>query len=452
MFYKYFRSALCVCALLQICAPLSAQNVETGSALGSQAESNQKEEPLKLAVVVGIDKYSPFSGVSPLNYAVADAKLLKDTLEGQGYSVLGLYDGEATVKFIKKAIQEIARLADGHDSHEPASIIFSFSGHGFAVEDENYLVAYDTDRDDVLETGFPLAEVVDQIKSTNISQKVLLIDACRNNPEQRSSSASFVDQQAEGVGILFSTRSGDVSYESSVLGNGVFTHFVAKGLSGEALNDSGNVSLYSLKRYVEKKVPEWTIRNLQFVQTPYQAGEYTGEFTLAHNPESADAQTNAKFVPVERVDPEPTPIQQPAPIQESTTLREENTSQNHVLVYLDPVDRLSGDFASTFSDYLVNKYEIQIAQSRDEAELTIEISAADVELSRSGQQFTIEGDLLIEGYSRNSDISKEFVSVKGVSNKNDREAVSAAMDSWESSIEYGSTSTAIDEYIRKRNF
>ena len=432
------RFVLSLIVVFQLSAPSLAQNSNrdpnqtVSSSKSTTSTLQEQDQSIKLAVVVGIDNYSGLSGVSTLSYAVADAKSLKKTLESQGYSVLALYDGEATAQFIQKAISKIAQLAESDESRRNATLLFSFSGHGFAVDGENYLVTYDTDGDNVTETGYPLSELVDFLGSTGISQKVLFIDACRNNPGQRSASGSFVQQQAEGVGILFSTRAGDVAYESPIVQGGIFSHFLVKGLNGEAVSSEGIVSLHSLKSYVERKVPQWTIENLQTVQTPYQAGEYTGEFRLTH-----------PMVKITEQKPKPNHSRAFGP-----TLRDDKKGYLNVL--LNPVDELAGHFKDGLSKFLIENYEVNIVDDKQSASMIVDMSANSLEITRAGQSFIVEGDLLLEGYSFNgsrNEISHEFVPVKGVSYKTKRLAVNAAAQNWTDDMIFGSTTTAIADFV-----
>ena len=236
----------------------------------------------KFAIVVGIDQYSTYSGLSSLNYAVADAKALADVLEADGYQVLRRFNADANRRFILDSIDTVKQMAELSDRSD-STLLFSFSGHGFAANGENYLVTQDASRDELFETGLAISDVQRALRETGIARRMIFIDACRNDPHPNAKSTgaeSFVDQhKGEGEAILFSTRAGEFSYESSQLGQGVFSYFLVKGLAGEAVSD-GSVSLQGLKTYLEKNVRFWTGKHIGKVQTPYVSGEYTGSFPL----------------------------------------------------------------------------------------------------------------------------------------------------------------------------
>ncbi len=451
-----FKLVFVVGMLWQIgMSPLLAQESERGLSRGAVESSSVSEfDPLKLAVLVGINQYSSLSGVSALNYAVADVKALQASLERQGYNVLALYDGEATVNFIQKAIKKITRLANSEKDKRNATLIFSFSGHGFAVDGQNYLVTYDTDRENVTETGLTLDSVISTLKDTGIAQKVVFLDACRNNPGQKSTSGAFVAQPAEGLGILFSTRSGDVSYESSTLGGGIFSHFLVEGLDGGAADKEGVVSLHSLKRYVERKVPEWTVRNLQVVQTPYQAGEYTGEFKIAY---AATQDQEAKPFVVAPVQPDTE-----LTATDSTTIQISNTNNapantqldqgDRLQVYVESVDNLASSFHEQLSSYLLATYatRLNLVDKESEASLVISISTSNLELLRAGRAYKVEGDLLVTGHHKGGadNESNEYVPVKGSSFSSENEAIKMAASNWVKEIGSSSALGTVKKYLK----
>jgi uncharacterized caspase-like protein len=63
--------------------------------------------------------------------------------------------------------------------------LFYFSGHGLQIEGRNYLTSIDTSfADDVSakHTSFPLDEIIDYMQKANPIIKILILDACRDNP------------------------------------------------------------------------------------------------------------------------------------------------------------------------------------------------------------------------------------------------------------------------------
>ncbi len=94
------------------------------------------------------------------------------------------------------------------------------SGHGFsdAVTKEGFFCAANTDPRELVKTGLSLEEVRKRMLASPARQRLLIVDACRNQAGQRNAdqrlevSAAF---RAEGLGVLLSTAPGSVSRPQS---------------------------------------------------------------------------------------------------------------------------------------------------------------------------------------------------------------------------------------------
>src|SRR4051794_26675063 len=70
---------------------------------------------------------------------------------------------------------------------------FYFAGHGMQVNHVNYLVPVDfaaTSVDDVLYEAYPADRVKDKLEGSGARLRVLVLDACRNNPWKYSRDGS----------------------------------------------------------------------------------------------------------------------------------------------------------------------------------------------------------------------------------------------------------------------
>lgn len=237
----------------------------------------------RVAVIVGINQYSQYSGLSSLNYAVPDADALAKFFKSQGYLVHLLKNADAQKHYILGAIR---RAGEQLEERGQGTLVFAFSGHGFGSGDSNYLAVSGTDADNISDTGLSLKEVRSAIKKTGARRRVLFIDACRNDPNSnaKGSARAFINDDSEGENILYSTRAGKLSYEDASLGHGAFTHYVLKGLEGDAA-EQGVVTFTKLSRYVSRQVKTWVHNNHNAVQVPYRSGENTGVFVLAKAPD-----------------------------------------------------------------------------------------------------------------------------------------------------------------------
>jgi uncharacterized caspase-like protein len=179
-----------------------------------------------------------------LRYPERDVELLDKELTAQHYQVIPLTDGNATKESILNAIASAADVIDpGH-----SSIVFFFSGHGYAQGSDNMLATSDASVNKLAQTGLPLRAVEQALIATKAQQRMLWIDACRNEPGKGvGDGRSFTKfQAASGTRILFSTKFGRVSYEDDEFQQGVFSHFLVEGLRGAAAKDDGWVCRFAI--------------------------------------------------------------------------------------------------------------------------------------------------------------------------------------------------------------
>ena len=135
-------------------------------------------------------------------------------------------------------------------------------------------------------------------------RRVLWIDACRNEPGKGAGDGRSFTQfkESDGTRILFSTKFGRMSYEDDELRQGVFSHFLVKGLRGEAGKTDGLISFRDIADYVKDGVQTSSLR-AGHVQVPYEGGESSGDFLIGR------AAAEAPTLPV----PPPSPPSGPRP-------------------------------------------------------------------------------------------------------------------------------------------
>ena len=237
----------------------------------------------KVAVVVGVGDYPSRSGLRPLPYAARDAEEVAAELRRLGYLVTVLQNSNATRPIVLKALEDTRKVLSGPD----ALVLFVFSGHGFSLHGENFLATHEAFLEDLEATGLPLNAVLSGLSATGAHRQVLLLDACRNDPGAKAKSLNLRSfdslSVSSGLRALFSTKAGEVSFESEELQQGVFTHFLLRGLRGEAAGADGLVTFRDLSDYVTSSVRVWGFERGQ-VQVPYEStldGEASGDFLLA---------------------------------------------------------------------------------------------------------------------------------------------------------------------------
>jgi hypothetical protein len=263
--------------------PAYAEETAKGLVRLQEAPKFQKEN--KVAVIVGVNTYDRSTGLKSLRYAASDAINLSNMLKNQGYTVRLLRNHEAGKYRIINAIQEVGKLLGGK-----GTFLFAYSGHGFAIGKENYLASYGTVLNNLSQSALPLSEVQQAIHGSGAKRAMLFIDACRNDPNIAGSKAvgnmGFVDSKSKGVKILYATEIGTVSWESSRLRHGVFSHFLIKALRGEAADANGIISFGTVKAYVQQHVSHLTHKEMPSVQLPFSNDNSFGRFVLGQTEQS----------------------------------------------------------------------------------------------------------------------------------------------------------------------
>lgn len=244
-------------------------------------EAQQFAQGNKVAVIVGVNTYDQESGLRPLKYAAADADALTAVLQKHGYAARTLTNQKATKSYILNAIKQAGETLNP----QQGTLVFAFSGHGFAQGGNNYLASYGTVGDNLSESALSMQELEQAVRATKARRAVLFIDACRDNPGLEGSKSigqpSFIQQQSEGIQVLYATKFGEISWEHDSLKHGVFSYFLQKALNGEAADTQGAISFDNLKSYLQQQVANWTFTNLARTQKPFSMGENYGIFMLA---------------------------------------------------------------------------------------------------------------------------------------------------------------------------
>jgi formylglycine-generating enzyme required for sulfatase activity len=258
-------------------AALAAFCVLAGVAPGARAEGK------KLALLIGVDKYPEGSGFASLPYTERDVEELAGVLLASGYRpehvrVLTLKRGSENTRFLptlRNARREFALLAG--DRKPEDSLLVALSGHGITrkvkvrdaagneqTKSSAFFCPIDADIADP-ESLLSLDDLYAALGRSEARVKVMLVDACRNEPtEGRSAAIAFhTEPPPPSVAALFACSDGEVAWDAGDLGggHGVFFHYVIEGLKGAADAESGNrddkVTLAELTAYTQDKVPDY---------------------------------------------------------------------------------------------------------------------------------------------------------------------------------------------------
>jgi hypothetical protein len=165
----------------------------------------------RLALVIG---QSAYRAVTPLPNPANDARAMAQLLGDAGFEVLAAPD--LTQDGLRQKLSEFAaHMADkGPDT---VALVF-YAGHGMQIDGENYLIPVDLDpkrEADVPLQAVRLNDVLNTLNAVPSTARIVLLDACRNNPfpdinKTAGHGLAIVDAKigAAGTFISFSTSPG----------------------------------------------------------------------------------------------------------------------------------------------------------------------------------------------------------------------------------------------------
>jgi len=259
---------------LNVTAALLAQ-----ASVSADAPRRFSPSDVRVALVVGIGNYESSSTFGGLKHAAKDAQDMKAVLQRLGYKVRFLEDS-VTKSRITSAIRELAGM---FQAGKPGTFLFFYSGHGVERGGDNYLVPFGVSDSDIVTDGLKVADVEALMRRSGARQRLLIVDACRYSEQSESRAQPprpFGELQAsEGVLAFYASKSGQRSFEDDRLQGGIFTHFVVRGLEGEAAAEDGLISVFDLAKYVTPAVHEYSISR-GTPQYPYIVGAGSGDFIV----------------------------------------------------------------------------------------------------------------------------------------------------------------------------
>jgi formylglycine-generating enzyme required for sulfatase activity len=264
-----------ISALLVSSAPVQAQQSPAGK---------------RYALLVGVQAYQhvKLREPNPLKYAVADVNELARVLKKSGYVVTLLTDEtgrgdarlEPTRDNIERELQSLSQKVKEHDT-----LLVGLAGHGLQFTGKKDAYFCPIDARPFENQAFSLvsiSKVYEQLDQSFAGVKVVLVDACRNDPDPtrgRGLDADAAPPPPKGVAVLFSCSAGEKALENDALQHGVFFHYVLEGLEGKAGDEAGEVTFEDLSKYVRKRVPA-KVRELtegRMRQSPNAKSDLAGE-------------------------------------------------------------------------------------------------------------------------------------------------------------------------------
>lgn len=192
----------------------------------------------RVALVIGNNDYK---NVPKLQKAVNDARTMGDTLKQLGFNVM-------VAENLNRQQFSQTLLAFDNAVGAGDTAFFFFAGHGFEIAGQNYLLPTDVPaavegQEELVRDASVLADrIVERLQNRKVRTSILVFDACRNNPFERSGTRAVAGggglapmvQLPEGVFSIFSA-----GYKQTALDrlsnddnspNSVFTRTFAKEL------------------------------------------------------------------------------------------------------------------------------------------------------------------------------------------------------------------------------
>lgn len=220
------------------------------------------------ALLIGISQYADTTVGNKLKYAHEDAlkfAAFLDTLKNRNLfsdiHCCTLINKQASLKNIKDQLNNFFREANKEDY-----IVIYFSGHGDIDKYRNsYLLPYDTkkgeDGSKYFSTAFSIKDFNNNLSdnkmfpANNIS---VFIDACHSG----KSVYPFTPQRH--IAVFASCAASKTSFEdTSKIKGGVFTHYLLKGLYGEAdIHGNSRITGEELKKYLYEKFFDNSLKRL----------------------------------------------------------------------------------------------------------------------------------------------------------------------------------------------
>ncbi|MBA3515548.1 MAG: caspase family protein [Pyrinomonadaceae bacterium] len=236
----------------------------------------------RFALIVGVDQYAD-TQITTLGGASNDAKTLANALiryagfPGEQVTLLASdqpAERQPTRGNILRRLSNMAAVVppDG-------LLLVSYAGHGIERGGQAFLLPSDSqvsnDVDLLEQTAINVSQIRDRIKKIGVKQVLMIVDACRNDPVGRANAdnpltAAYTrgfnfdlrNREVQAFATLYATEVGHRAYEYKEKKQGYFTWVLVEALRGGAANENGEVTLASLVKYLQERVPKRVLQDL----------------------------------------------------------------------------------------------------------------------------------------------------------------------------------------------
>ena len=241
----------------------------TTAFIGVLLFNSQSFAAQKVALVIGNSEYNTVS--DRLKNPANDAKAVASRLKNLGYDTELLLNAN-----LSKMLASLNGLNGKVDAG--GTVIVYYAGHGIQLSGHNYLVPVDagmTNRDMVTRETIQLQEVIDKLESSGAANRLVILDACRNDPFPkafRSGTRGLTREQlttGNGMMVMYAASPSEVAADGQGQ-HGTFTQALLQGF-----NQSG-VKLPEMMDDIREQVR----RDTKGTQNPYYEGTGLSRFVL----------------------------------------------------------------------------------------------------------------------------------------------------------------------------
>ncbi|MHC5201370.1 sacsin N-terminal ATP-binding-like domain-containing protein [Myroides sp. LJL119] len=234
-----------------------------------------------IAIIIGIEDYFPKNNISPVKYANSDCQKFKDilinNLDVKEDEIYTFINEEALKNSIEYELKQLF-----HYLTETDRLIFYYVGHGFHNGITNYLSTYDMHKSNIPGTAVSLRTILlDPLQKSKCKNALIFIDACAQSfqdENERNQVSNINDEELvllsndfPHYATFLSCQSGQSSYSSDNLKNGIWTYHLVEGISGnipKVIKANKYITDRLLSDYLSINVAEYTMNELGKHQNP----------------------------------------------------------------------------------------------------------------------------------------------------------------------------------------
>lgn len=233
------------------------------------AASAQPTQGRRVALVIG---NSAYTAQGALANPGPDSRLVADALRRVGFTVTAQND--LGKQAMERALRDFSRVAEGAE----VALIY-FAGHGMEANDKNWLLPTDIELSDDRDLQSSAVRLDAMIEAVALARglRVVVLDACRNNPFARSMQRNdfegatvtrgLADVEVSGTLVVFSARGGTLAQDGPAGGNSPFAIAFAR----RAVNPDEDI------RLLFPKVRDDVMSATKGVQEPFTYGSLTAQ-------------------------------------------------------------------------------------------------------------------------------------------------------------------------------